>query len=56
MQENLNDQTFLNSVLIESFVLQFFTGWWIMIDAASIETFEPAYHTVGVVSSLAVVL
>jgi hypothetical protein len=38
------------------FVLQFFIGWWVMIDAAANETFEPAYHTVGVVSSLAVVL
>ena len=27
-----------------------------MIDASAIETFEPAYHTVGVVSSLAVIL
>ena len=36
--------------------LQFFIGWWIMIDAAAIETFEPAYHSIGVVSSLAVVM
>lgn len=33
----------------------FFIGWWVMIDAAATETFEPAYHAVGVVSSLAVV-
>lgn len=32
----------------------FFIGWWIMIDAAATETFEPAYHTPGVISSLAV--
>ncbi|XP_028393110.1 transmembrane protein 50A-like isoform X2 [Dendronephthya gigantea] len=33
----------------------FFIGWWIMIDNHANETFEPAYHTVGVVSSLAVI-
>ncbi|KAJ7340123.1 Transmembrane protein 50A [Desmophyllum pertusum] len=32
----------------------FFIGWWIMIDAAATTTFEPAYHTPGVISSLAV--
>jgi len=33
---------------------QFFCGWWIMIDAAATEEFEHAYHTPGVISSLAV--
>jgi len=32
----------------------FFIGWWIMIDAAATKTFEPAYHTPGVISSFAV--
>lgn len=34
----------------------FFMGWWIMIDAAATTNppFEPAYHTPGVISSLAV--
>ncbi|KAL9957672.1 hypothetical protein ACROYT_G034596 [Oculina patagonica] len=32
----------------------FFIGWWILIDAAATTTFEPAYHTCGVIASVAV--
>ena len=40
--------------LINLFVQQFFIGWWIMIDAEATKVFPPAYHTPGVISSLAV--
>lgn len=48
--------TFKGIVLINPnlFNPQFFIGWWIMIDAAATKTFEPAYHTPGVISSVAV--
>lgn len=32
----------------------FFIGWWIMIDAAATQEFKHAFHTPGVISSLAV--
>lgn len=39
------------------FFLQFFTGWWIIIDAAvkypDQGTFHHAYHTCGVIATLA---
>lgn len=31
----------------------FFIGWWIIIDAAATDHFEPAYHTPGAIASFA---
>ncbi|XP_073230601.1 transmembrane protein 50A-like [Porites lutea] len=31
----------------------FFIGWWIIIDAAATDPFEPAYHTPGAIASFA---
>ncbi|KAK3697537.1 hypothetical protein QZH41_019778, partial [Actinostola sp. cb2023] len=32
----------------------FFIGWWILIDAAATSVFDPAYHSPGVFSTVAV--
>lgn len=49
--------THLTTVLVLVLVMQFFTGWWIIIDAAvkypQEADFHHAYHTCGVIATLA---